>query len=60
ISRDKVLLVNLKVKPEPGTNGDCHIQNNTYYKEFSKETSCNTSPWFPHINKIDLEEETAT
>ncbi|CAG8505365.1 34209_t:CDS:2, partial [Racocetra persica] len=147
IGRDRVLLVNLEVKPEPGTNGDCYIQNDAYYKEFvikscnqksefynrtcltaflinldgpnisisgavcapfivcdrltdiypldiiiydnakaddvariflalknsiyllkdyynsvyeSREISCNTSPWFPRINKIDLEEGTAT
>ncbi|CAG8562894.1 11319_t:CDS:2 [Paraglomus brasilianum] len=34
IGRDRVLLVNLEVKPEPGTNGDCYIQNSAYYKEF--------------------------
>ncbi|CAG8838437.1 38653_t:CDS:2, partial [Gigaspora margarita] len=147
IGRDRVLLVNLEVKPEPGTNGNCYIQNDAYYKEFviksrnqksefynrtclpaflinldgpnisisgavcapfivcdrltdiypldiitydnakaddvarvflalknsihllkdyynsvyeSREISCNTSPWFPRINKIDLEEGTAT
>ena len=34
IGRDRVLLANLEVKPEPGTNGDCYIQNSAYYKEF--------------------------
>ncbi|CAG8796158.1 19101_t:CDS:2, partial [Dentiscutata erythropus] len=34
IGRDRVLLANLEVKPEPGTNGDCYIQNDAYYKEF--------------------------
>ncbi|CAG8839669.1 38666_t:CDS:2, partial [Gigaspora margarita] len=34
IGRDRVLLANLEVKPEPGTNGDSYIQNDAYYKEF--------------------------
>ncbi|CAG8739262.1 3741_t:CDS:2, partial [Racocetra fulgida] len=123
---DGILLLNLEVKPEPGTNGDCYIQNDAYYKEFviksrpnisisgavcapfivcdrltdiypldiitydnakaddvarvflalknsihllkdyynsvyeSREIPCKTSPWFPRINNIDLEEGTAT
>ncbi|KAF0361823.1 Protein kinase-like domain containing protein [Gigaspora margarita] len=147
IGRDRVLLANLEVKPEPGTNGDSYIQNDAYYKEFviksreygsefynrtclpaflinlegpnlsicgavcvpfivcdrltlifpldiivydraiadyvsrtfialkksihilkdyyksvyeSREMTCNASPWLPCINKIDLEEGTAT
>jgi len=27
-------LANLEVKPEPGMNGSCYIQNDAYYKEF--------------------------
>ncbi|CAG8776714.1 4261_t:CDS:2, partial [Racocetra persica] len=126
IGRDRILLVNLEVKPEPGTNGDCYIQNDAYYEEFviksrkqesvfynrtclpaflidldgpnlsisgavcipfivcdrltdifpldritynhakadditrSREVTCTTSPWFPRINKINLEEGIAT
>ena len=34
IDKDEVLLANLEVKPEPGMNGSCYIQNDAYYKEF--------------------------
>ncbi|CAJ0648324.1 8634_t:CDS:2 [Entrophospora sp. SA101] len=34
IGKDRVLLANIEVKPEPGMNGSCYIQNDAYYKEF--------------------------